>query len=81
MPRAGMVFSSLKPMFGAAAADVIFYLACPVEGSRIGTQSGGVVEGRDGRHVLLAQLEIEHVEVTRYPVGVHRLRDDDITQL
>src|SRR3954453_5474900 len=57
------------------------HLPCEVERSWIGTQSRSVAERRDGRHVLLAQLEIEHVEVTHNSLGGHRLRDDYIAEL
>src|SRR3954447_23417077 len=57
------------------------HLPCEVERSWIGTQSRSVAERRDGRHVLLGQLEIEHVEVAHNPLGGHRLRDDYIAEL
>src|SRR5205809_6643633 len=57
------------------------HLPCEIECSWIGTQSRSVAERRDGRHVLLAQLEIEHVEVTHNSLGGHRLRDDYIAEL
>ena len=45
--------------------------ACEVEGSWIRTEPVAVVERRDRRHVVAAELEIEHVEVTRNPRRVH----------
>src|SRR6476659_8455590 len=58
-----------------------WHLSCEVECSWVGTQSSSVAERRDGRHVLLAQFEIEHDEVTHNSLGGHRLRDDYIAEL
>src|SRR5215218_6683478 len=57
------------------------HLTCEVEGPWIGTQSCSIAQRGDGRHVLLAQFKIEHVEVTHYPLGGHRFRDDYIADL
>ena len=78
-----MVLSSLSVTVGIAGSPNRGHVTypCEVEGARIGAQPGSVVERGDGRHVVFGQFEIEHVEVTHDPLWVHRLRDDDITEL
>src|SRR5690348_5281458 len=83
-PTTGMVFSSLRVMVGTVWLDDSVGVISPaseIEGAWVGVQSGAVVQRGDGRHVLFAELEVEHVEVARNPFRADRLGDDDVTQL
>src|SRR5690242_8951591 len=82
-PRTGIVFSSLRAIEGIAGlgGPVIISPACEIEGAWIRTKPGAVVKRGDRRHFSGAEFEVEHVEVARNPCRVHRLGDDDITEL
>src|SRR6516165_3945128 len=79
-----MTLSSLSVIVGTVwldDSDGVISTSREIERAWVWAQPGAVVERRDGRDVVFAQLEVEHVEVTRNPLGVHRLGDHDVTDL
>src|SRR6202011_3717258 len=86
-PTTGIVLSSLRVMVGIPDNSLgddsvgVISASCEFEGAGVWSQPGAVVERGDRCHIIVAQLEVEHVEVARYPLGIHRLGDDDVTDL
>src|SRR2546423_8584709 len=53
----------------------------PRESVRVRPGSPGLVELADRRHVLVVELEAEHVDVLPDPLGRRRLRENDVAEL
>src|SRR4051794_10182810 len=78
---AAPIANSDPPITNAVAATAFSSELRRDEGLRVGADALTAVEFREFGHLLVAQLEIEDVDVLAYPLRRRRLGNDDVAKL